>query len=88
MKIAAHPERHRVAAEEVRAVLRHAKPLTQQQWAEELQVTLKTVQAWRADGFFLGLWSSPSRERWAVLKADAAKNIRGILSILTVNHRP
>lgn len=83
MKIPTHPNRRLVAAEEVRLVLDHAQPLTQQQWANAFGVHLATIQAWRTKGLFPGLWSAPTPERWNGLRAEAANNLRASLRLLT-----
>jgi hypothetical protein len=83
MRFPTHPDRQHVSAEVVRHVLDHARPITQRAWAKAFGVTLKTIQAWRAKGFHLGLWSAPTLETWEALKADAVKKLRKDLSTLT-----
>lgn len=87
MKVSTHPDRRRITAQEVCIVLDHSRTLTQQAWAEFFGISLATVQAWRRQGFFLGLWSAPTAEQWNSLKADALKNLRGIISVITGNRR-
>ena len=85
MKIEAFPGRHRVSAEEVRIVLKHAQQLTQREWAELFGIHLVTLQAWKAKGFILEMWSAPTVERWEGLKAEALRTLKANLAVLTAS---
>jgi hypothetical protein len=78
VKVAAHRGR-RTSAREVRLVLDHARPLSNQQWADVFKVHLRTIKIWRAKGMLLGLWSAPASERWDLMRAEAIQSLADLL---------
>lgn len=82
MKISTHTGGRRVTAEEVRAVLKFAKPYTASQWAEFFRTHERTVERWKAGGLRLDLWSGPTTQQWKTLKDKATQRLWKDVSFL------
>jgi hypothetical protein len=75
VRVPTHHGGRRVSAQEVRLVLRHARPYSNREWAAFLGIHQRSLKAWKARGMNAGLWSGPSGTRWNTLKAEAVRNL-------------
>lgn len=82
MRIEIHPNHRRVSAQQVRAVLDNARQYTIPEWAAFFEVHAQTVKAWRAKGFFIGLWSAPSEQQWNTVTGEAVRSVWKLLDVL------